>query len=169
MTATEPPEARTDHTDWHRLDPDEVSQRFGVDPAAGHSFDEAARRLALHGPNALTEAAGRSVARMIADQFADVMILILLAAAVIAGVMGEAADTIAILVIVLLNATIGFVQEYRAEKAVAALRQMAAPSARVRRQGEIRELPANELVPGDVVLLEAGNVVPADLRLIEAA
>ena len=114
-------------TEWHRLHPDEVSQRLGVDPAAGHSFDEAARRLALHGPNALTEAAGRSVARMIVDQFADVMILILLAAAVIAGVMGEAADTIAIVVIVLLNAIIGFVQEYRAEKAIAALRQMAAP------------------------------------------
>jgi Ca2+-transporting ATPase len=156
-------------SDWHRLEPGEVSQRLGVDPAAGHSFDEAARRLALHGPNALTEAAGRSVARMVFDQFADVMILILLAAAVIAGVMGEAADTIAILVIVLLNAAIGFVQEYRAEKAVAALRQMAAPSARVRRQGEVRELPAHELVPGDVVLLEAGNVVPADLRLVDVA
>jgi Ca2+-transporting ATPase len=158
-----------DATDWHRLEADEVSQRLNVDPVAGHSFDEAARRLAQHGPNVLTEAAGRDVARMIVDQFADVMILILLAAAVIAGVMGEAADTTAILVIVLLNATIGFVQEYRAEKAVAALRQMAAPSARVRRQGEIRELPAHELVPGDVVLLEAGNVVPADLRLVEVA
>jgi len=155
--------------DWHSLHSDEVSRRLGVDPASGHSFDEAARRLAQYGPNALIEAAGRSVARMILDQFADVMILILLAAAVIAGVMGEAADTIAILVIVLLNATIGFVQEYRAEKAVAALRQMAAPSARVRRQGEIRELPAHQLVPGDVVLLEAGNVVPADLRLVDVA
>jgi Ca2+-transporting ATPase len=169
VKAIHPAVAKADATNWHSLHPDEVSQRLGVDPAAGHSFDEAARRLALHGPNALAEAAGRSVARMVFDQFADMMILILLAAAVIAGVMGEAADTIAIVVIVLLNAIIGFVQEYRAEKAVAALRQMAAPSARVRRQGEIRELPAHELVPGDVVLLEAGNVVPADLRLVEVA
>jgi Ca2+-transporting ATPase len=169
VKAVHPAVAKADATNWHSLHPDEVSQRLGVDPAAGHSFDEAARRLALHGPNALAEAAGRSVARMIVDQFADVMILILLAAAVVAGVMGEAADTIAIVVIVLLNATIGFVQEYRAEKAVAALRQMAAPLALVRRQGEIRELPAHELVPGDVVLLEAGNVVPADLRLVDVA
>jgi Ca2+-transporting ATPase len=169
VKATDPSTRQTDATDWHCLHPAEVSQQLGVDPAAGLSFDEAARRLARHGPNALIEAERRSVARMIADQFADVMILILLVAAVIAGVLGEAADTIAILVIVLLNATIGFVQEYRAEKAVAALRQMAAPSARVRRQGEIRELPAVELVPGDVVLLEAGNVVPADLRLVDVA
>jgi len=100
-------------------------------------------------------------------QFADVMILVLLAAAVISGFIGDPQDTIAILVIVLLNAVIGTVQEYRAERAVAALREMAAPEARVLRDGELVNLPASGLVTGDVVQLEAGNVVPADLRLLE--
>jgi Ca2+-transporting ATPase len=97
------------------------------------------------------------------------MIVVLLAAAVIAGVLGEPEDTIAIAVIVILNAVIGFVQEYRAEKALAALKQLAAHQARVLRAGEVRMLPALELVPGDVVLVEAGNQVPADIRVGEAA
>ncbi len=95
------------------------------------------------------------------------MIVVLLVAALISGFIGEAQDTIAILIIVVLNAIIGTVQEFRAERAVAALRQMAAPEAQVLRDAQVVTLPAAELVAGDVVLLEAGNVVPADLRLLE--
>ncbi|HMM53763.1 MAG TPA: cation-translocating P-type ATPase [Candidatus Desulfobacillus sp.] len=153
---------------WHALDAGAALERLGSAPP-GLTAAEAAARLARHGPNALPEAATRSRARMLADQFADFMILVLLAAAVVSGLVGEPADTAAIIVIVLLNAAIGFVQEWRAERAMAALRQMAAPQARVRRDGAVMSLPAEDLVPGDIVLLEAGNIVPADLRLIEAA
>ncbi len=107
--------------------------------------------------------------RILASQFADFMIVVLLAAAVVAGVLGEPEDTIAIAVIVVLNAVIGFVQEYRAERALAALKQLAAHQARVLREGEDRMVPALELVPGDVVLVEAGNQIPADIRVGEAA
>ncbi len=105
---------------------------------------------------------------MFLDQFKDFMILVLIAAAVVAGVIGEPSDTIAIAVIVLLNAVLGFVQEYRAEKAMAALKKMAAPSATVIRDGKPETVTANQLVPGDLVILEAGQVVPADIRLTEA-
>ena len=104
---------------------------------------------------------------MFLDQFKDFMILVLIAAALVAGVIGEPSDTIAIAVIVLLNAVLGFIQEYRAEKAMAALKKMAAPAATVIRDGKPDTIPADQLVPGDLVLLEAGNVVPADIRLRE--
>ena len=105
---------------------------------------------------------------MLLTQFKDVMILILLGAAIISGVIGDLTDTIVILIIVLLNAVIGFFQEYRAEKAMQALKQMAVTQARVLRDGNITWLPATALVPGDIVLLEAGNAVPADIRIIES-
>ncbi len=154
--------------DWHTLRIDAALQALHAD-AQGLTSAEAAARLARHGPNALPEGRSRSVARMLLDQFSDFMILVLIAAAVVSGIVGEPSDTLAIVVIVLLNAVIGFTQEWRAERAMAALRMMAAPSARVRRDGAVATLPADRLVPGDLVLLEAGNVVPADLRLIEAA
>ena len=135
----------------------------------GLTSAEAKQRLAQHGPNALPEGRRRSPLRMLVDQFADFMIVVLIAAAVVSGIVGEPSDTIAIVVIVLLNAVIGFVQEWRAERAMAALRLMAAPMARVRRDNAVATLPADQLVPGDIVLLEAGNGVPADLRLLEAA
>jgi Ca2+-transporting ATPase len=106
---------------------------------------------------------------MLAAQFTDFMILVLIAAAVIAGVVGEPQDSIAIVVIVVLNGLLGFVQEYRAERAMAALKQMAAPMASVIRDGKVHQIPGPELVPGDIVKLEAGNIVPADLRLLELA
>ena len=105
---------------------------------------------------------------MLAGQFTDFMVLVLIAAAVVSGIVGEPQDAIAIVVIVLLNATVGLVQEYRAERALAKLRLLAAPTAMVRRDGQTLELPAAALVPGDIVVLEAGNGVPADLRLIES-
>ena len=106
---------------------------------------------------------------MFLGQFKDFMIIVLIAAAVISGFIGELSDSIAIIVIVILNAVIGFIQEYRAEKAMAALKKMAAPSATAIRNGMPETVSASQLVPGDVVILEAGKIVPADIRLIESA
>ncbi|HLD13598.1 MAG TPA: cation-transporting P-type ATPase, partial [Burkholderiales bacterium] len=154
--------------DWHRLPAEEAVQRLGADLHAGLTEAEAAARLAAHGRNEIAEGRRRGPWRMLADQFTDFMILILLAAALVAGFIGDVTDTVIILAIVVLNAVVGFIQEYRAERAVAALKLMAAPSALVLRAGAPHTVPAIELVPGDVVLLEAGNIVPADLRLLEA-
>jgi Ca2+-transporting ATPase len=151
---------------WHSLSADKVLETLRSSPA-GLSTVEAGERLAEYGPNSIPEKRRRSLPAMLLGQLSDVMILVLLAAALISGLVGEPQDTIAILVIVLLNAVVGAIQEYRAERAVAALRELSAPDARVRRDGETVTLPATDLVPGDVVLLEAGNIVPADLRLLE--
>ncbi|MFA6903573.1 MAG: calcium-translocating P-type ATPase, PMCA-type [Gallionellaceae bacterium] len=153
---------------WHALSAEEVLLKTKSALKTGLSAAEAKSRLIQHGRNVLVEKAGRSLWRMLLDQFSDFMILVLIAAAVISGLIGDVKDTIAIIVIVVLNAVIGFVQEYRAERAMAALKAMAAVSARVLRNGEIVALPASEIVQGDVVVLEAGNVIPADLRLLEA-
>jgi Ca2+-transporting ATPase len=152
---------------WYQLPVDEAVQRLRVDPRAGLGADDVRRRRERFGPNVLREGKRRGPLRMLAAQFTDFMILILVAAALISGLIGDLTDTIVILAIVVMNAAVGFVQEYRAERAVAALKLLAAPSARVLRDGEIHTLAAAGLVPGDIVLLEAGNVVPADLRLTE--
>lgn len=135
----------------------------------GLSPEQAARRLAEYGPNELRAKKKKTMLTMFVDQFTDFMILVLIGAAVISGFIGDAADTIAIIVIVVLNANIGFTQEYRAEQAMAALQKMAAPSALVRRMGGAAEIPAREIVPGDVIDLESGKIVPADLRLVGTA
>ena len=105
---------------------------------------------------------------MLLAQFTDFMILLLVAAAIVSGLVGEVEDTIVILGIVVLNAVVGFVQEFRADRAMAALKQLASPSAMVVRDGRQLSVSAEALVPGDIVILEAGNAVPADLRLLEA-
>lgn len=151
---------------WHCIEADEALSLLDSS-AAGLSAAEAQKRLAEHGLNTLPEKGRRTLLLMLLEQFTDFMIVVLLAAAVISGFIGEPQDSIAILVIVLLNAIIGVVQEFRAERAVAALREMAAPDALVLRDGRAITLAASELVPGDVVLLEAGNIVPADLRLLD--
>jgi len=154
---------------WHGLDAPQVAQQFGCDLQHGLSEAEAAQRLTRHGPNALQEKPPRSPWRMFAAQFADFMIMVLIAAAVVSGLVGDVKDTLTIAVIVLLNALIGFVQEFRAERAMAALKKMTASNARVMRDGAPLDIPASEVVPGDLILLEAGSLVPADLRLIEVA
>ena len=148
-----------------------VEDVFGVldTSSQGLSQDEARRRLLEYGPNELKEAKKRTLLGMFLDQFKDFMIIVLIAAAIISGIIGEAADTIAIVVIVILNAIIGFVQEYKAEKAMEALKLMASPTAIVIRGGITTSISSIDIVPGDTVLLEAGMVVPADLRLIETA
>ena len=160
--------APTPH-EWHRLSHGDALERLGGDARRGLDAAQAGVRLARHGPNELAEGSRRSPWLMLVGQFTDFMILVLLAAAVVAGLVGEPGDAVAIVVIVVLNAVVGFAQEYRAERTMAALRRLAAPHARVIRDGVAADVPAASLVPGDVVLLEAGNVVPADLRLIEAA
>lgn len=158
-----------DTSPWHLLEPWQVLAWLGVDAAQGLCQEEAADRLFKHGPNAIPEQRRRGPLRMFLGQFADFMIIVLVLAGIVSGLIGEMADTVAIVVIVVLNALIGFVQEYRAERAVAALKRLASPTAHVLREGRAEVVDAQELVPGDVVLLEAGNVIPADLRLLEAA
>ena len=152
---------------WHKSSITEVFEVLGTNQQ-GLTASAAEEKLLQTGPNELEEGKKKSIAAMLLSQFKDVMILILLAAAIIAGLVGDLTDTIVILIIVLLNAFLGFFQEYRAEKAMQALKQMAVTQARVMRDGIITWLSASDLVPGDVVLLEAGNAVPADLRIIES-
>lgn len=153
----------------HTLPADAVARHLQVRPDAGLNDAEAAKRLQHHGANRLPEAPPRGWALRILDQFRDFMILVLLAAAVLSGLIGDLTDTIAIAVIVLLNAAIGLAQEWRAEQAVQALRKLAAPHANVMRNGYAVQVDAAQLVPGDLVLLEAGDMTPADLRLHHAA
>jgi len=134
----------------------------------GISETEARQRLTEFGRNELQEKKKRSVMFMLLDQFKDFMILVLIGAAIISGLIGELADTLVIIAIVVINAIIGFVQEYRAEKAMEALKKMAAHNATVLRDGAVAKVAAAELVPGDIVMLEAGSLVPADIRLIES-
>jgi Ca2+-transporting ATPase len=150
------------------MDVKDVLQKLGSS-SSGLSSDEAVKKLDEYGPNALTETKRKTLFMMFLDQFRDFMIMVLMAAAVVSGMIGELADTIAIVVIVILNAIIGFVQEYRAEKAMKALKEMAAPTALVKRENRVIHVEAADIVPGDVVLLEAGRIVPADMRLMESA
>jgi magnesium-transporting ATPase (P-type) len=135
--------------------------------SAGLTDAEAAERLERFGPNTLPAARGRSALARLAAQFANLLILILIAAAVVTALMGHWLDTGVILAVVLLNTVIGFIQEGRAEKALDSIRHMLSASAIVRRGGRKREVGAGEVVPGDVVILAAGDRVPADLRLLE--
>jgi Ca2+-transporting ATPase len=152
---------------WHRLSIAETFELLGTSQQ-GLSTYTAEEKLVHVGPNELQEGKKKSIAGMLLAQFKDVMILILLAAAIISGIIGDLTDTIVILIIVCLNAIIGFFQEYRAEKAMQALKQMAVTQTRVLRDGNTAWLPATVLVPGDVVLLDAGSAVPADVRIIES-
>ncbi len=134
----------------------------------GLTTEEARRRLALHGPNEIQRQAVVSSWIVLARQFNSPVIWLLMGACVVSVGLGEAADAMAIVAIVILNGVIGFAQERRAERAILALRSMTAPRARVRRDGAAVEIPAAEVVPGDVLVLEAGDIVPADARLLEA-
>jgi Ca2+-transporting ATPase len=155
-------------TPWHTLSVGEVAHQLGVGVSTGLSPDEAALRLDRYGPNALPEAARRSTWRMILDQFKGLLILVLLGAAVLAGAVGDVKDAVVILVVMLVNALLGFYQEYRAEQSLVALKKMLPAEAEVRRQGKNRMIVAVELVPGDIVLLNAGDRVPADGRVLVA-
>jgi len=153
---------------WHNKEIPQLLNELGTS-LSGLSPAESGLRLAKYGPNSLKEKPGRGALAMFLSQFKDFMIGVLIAAALVSAAIGELLDAAVITAIVILNAVMGFVQEYRAQKAMEALKRMAAPLASVIRDGEPESIPASALVPGDIVLLEAGSVVPADLRLIESA
>ncbi len=156
-------------TSWYPLDPLEIARRLETSIASGLDSEVVPSRRARFGTNELPELRREGPLRLFLRQFQDFMIAILLAAAVTAGIVGDPKDAIAILVIVLLNALVGAVQQFRADRAIAALRKLTEPCARVVRNGQELDLPAVELVPGDVALIAAGDLVPADLRLVEVA
>ncbi|MEZ4592323.1 MAG: cation-translocating P-type ATPase [Chloroflexota bacterium] len=153
---------------WFQQDVDTTLQDLNSDAKSGLSAAEAQNRLNQYGLNELVEKGTKSPWLILLDQLKDAMVIILIIAAAVSGFLGEMNDVIVILAIVILNAVIGFSQEYRAEQAIAALKKLAVPTVKVRRDGHLVEISARELVPGDVVMLEAGNLVPADGRLIES-
>jgi Ca2+-transporting ATPase len=152
---------------WHQMPADHVLAALATS-RHGLASGEARHRLARIGPNTLVEATRRSALAMFLAQFADFPIIVLLTAAAVSGLIGEAADAAVIAAILLLNAVIGALQEVRGERAIAALKTLASPTASVLRDGRAVVIPAAELAPGDVVRIEAGGIVPADLRLLEA-
>jgi len=152
-------------TTWWHLGLEDIARRLETDGKAGLSPASAAEKLRQYGPNELQEKKGRGLLAIFLDQFKGLIIWVLIAAALISGFLKEWVDALAILAIVILNAILGLVQEYRAEKSLAALKKLAAPSSKVIRDGAARIIPARELVPGDLVEIEAGDHIPADSRI----
>jgi Ca2+-transporting ATPase len=151
---------------WHNLRLEQVIQALGTDQLQGLSVQDAAGRLGSSGPNELQEQARPRFWQMLLAQFDSFVIWILIAASIVSALLGDYVEAAAILAIVIINAVIGVVQDGKAEKALAALKELAAPDAHVIRDGRRMRVPARELVPGDVVSLEPGNFIPADVRLV---
>jgi Ca2+-transporting ATPase len=157
-----------DDIPFHTMSAESVIEHFKTRPE-GLTDKETADRFLTFGKNELRESGKRTITQMVAEQFKSVMIIILIIAAVISGFLGEFTDTIIIFIVIILNAIIGVIQESKAEKALEALKQMSKPFAKVRRNGEVRQVKSEEIVPGDIVIIEAGDYVPADMRLIDSA
>ena len=154
---------------WHALESGEVARRLDSDLRAGLTGAEAAGRLVIHGTNELPEAPPPSPFQILLSQFSSLIIWVLIGAAVVSGLLQEWVDVGAIVAIVLLNALLGFVQEYKAERSLAALKRLSIVTARVLRDGVVHVVPAHDLVPGDLILVEAGDHIPADARLVSVA
>ncbi len=151
---------------WYQLPVKEIMQKLGI-PEEGLTDNEATERLKQYGPNKLIEEEKISRLKILFHQFTSPLIYILLAAAVVTAILKEYVDTGVIMAVVVLNAIIGYIQEYKAEQGVRALKKMLIPKARVLRSGKEKEINSEQLVPGDVVLLASGTKVPADMRLIK--
>jgi Ca2+-transporting ATPase len=151
---------------WHRIETSVVLEELNTDKERGLTSTEVNLRISKYGPNELVEKGGRTPLQILWEQLTATMVLILIVAAIAAAALGDTKDAIAILAIVILYAVLGFIQEYRAEQAIAALKKMAVPQVKAIRDGQLTEISARELVPGDIVQLETGGVVPADLRLL---
>ncbi len=153
---------------WHSLPIENVLERVAA-TLGGLSTEEGKRRLKEYGPNALRETAAVSPLAILLGQFKSFVVWLLISAGIVSGLLGEWIDSIAIIAIVILNTIIGFYQEYSAERAIAALKKMTAPRAKVWRDGRVVLLPAVEIVPGDIIEVEAGDLVSADARLLASA
>ena len=153
---------------WYTLHATDIAELLSTHLSKGLSSDVARQRLKEQGYNELVGKRGLTLFEMFLSQFKDFLVIILIIASLVSMLVGEVIDSAVIIMIVILNAILGVIQEYRANKALDALKKMAAPEARVIRDGTVQVIPARELVPGDIVLLEAGNYVPADLRLVES-
>ncbi|MCJ7589136.1 MAG: HAD-IC family P-type ATPase, partial [Candidatus Aminicenantes bacterium] len=156
-------------TPWHALDTAQTLEKLRTDPVRGLSEAEARTRLETYGPNELKAEEKTSPWKVFFHQFTNILIIILLVATVLSALVGEIFDAALILVIVVFCAVLGFVQEYRAERALEALKKMLSPMIRVIRDGHEQDVPTKDVVPGDIMLLEAGYKIPADARLIESA
>lgn len=154
---------------WFSKSTKEALTELNVDPSQGLSSADAGKRLEKYGENKLKGKPKKSLISLFLSQLKDMLIYVLLGAAVITLFIGEYADAIIILLVVILNAVIGVIQESKAEKAVEALQKMTTPKSLVRRDGEVKEINSEEVVPGDIIILDAGRFIPADIRLIESA
>ncbi len=153
---------------WHLIEIEAALRELQSNQQNGLSAAEAQTRLTRYGYNELVEKGGRTPLHILWEQLTATMVLILIVAAVAAAILGDSKNAIAIFAIVILYTILGFIQEYRAEQAIASLKRMSTPNVRIMRDGKLAEISARELVPGDILLLETGNVVPADVRLLEA-
>lgn len=154
---------------WFTKSQEDVLKELKVDPIKGLSKDEANKRLEQYGMNKLKTKPKKNIIALFLSQLKDMLIYVLLGAAAITLAIGEYSDAIIILLVVVLNAVIGVVQEFKAEKAVEALQKMTTPKSLVRRDGDLVEINSEEVVPGDIIILDAGRFIPADIRLIESA
>ena len=154
---------------WFNKPVDDISKELDSNLTSGLSTVEAKKRLEKYGENKLKSSAQKSILQLFFSQINDVMIYILIIAALISAFMKEYSDSVIILIVILINAVIGVVQEFKAEKSLEALKELSTPKAIVKRDGTVQEIPSEEVVPGDIVILDAGRYLPADLRLIESA
>lgn len=153
---------------WYQMTSEETMEAQNMQTLLGLTSSEAEKRLEQNGKNELSDGPKLSPITLFLGQFKDFMVLVLVGATLISGLLGEYLDAITIVAIIIMNGILGFIQEYRAERSLRALKELSAPNARVLRDETILQIPARELVPGDIVLLESGDRIPADLRFIEA-
>lgn len=154
---------------WFSKSPEEVIKELNSNVSLGLTHEEAKKRLAEYGPNKLSSKKKKSLVSLFFSQLKDIMIYILLVASVVSAIIGEVSDALIILVVIFINALIGVIQESKAEKALEALNNLSTPKAIVKRSGELTEIPSEDLVLGDIVIIDAGRFIPGDLRLIESA
>ena len=154
---------------WSAQSIKEVLTELDVDPQTGLSEEEVKARLLKYGPNKLEGKKKKTILQLFIAQLQDTLIYVLFAAVIITLFMGEYIDSIIILLVIIVNAVLGVAQEVKAGKAIEALRKMSAPKALVKRNGEVKEIESEEIVPGDILILDAGRFIAADLRLIESA
>src|SRR5262249_44848990 len=167
MRAAENASTTSDVPTWHSMSADEVAKRLATDVAKGFDETDAANRLQKYGPNQLPEGKKRGPFMRFLSQFNNVLVYVLLGAGFTKLMLNLLVDASIIFGVVIMNALLGFIQEGRAEKALDSIRNMLSAEARTLRGGETRMIPAEQLVPGDIVLLESGDKIPADLRLID--